>query len=140
MVQNVNLQNLFKKNMVVDKLDYYSLFSGNINHPTYPEGQVGLTIIKTKSELMHGKYWGSVKIEIVFQDSDGNKLNEMFILKNGKNNNFGKFIYQILGYEPQQEISLKDLEGKKIIATIFHYYNEAGIGYANIAFCQKLQD
>lgn len=137
MMENVNLRNLFQKKMVIEKINYFGLFSSQIVQPTYPEGQAVLTIAKVKSESMYGKYSGNVKIEITFQDSDGNQLNQMFILKNGKNNNFGKFIYQVLGYEPQGEISLKDLEGKKVAATIFHYYNENGGGYANVAFCTR---
>ncbi len=128
--------NLFEEKQIIDKINYYGLFSGEISHPNYPEGQSILTIIKCKSEEMYGKYCGNVKLEVIFEDDNGNRLTQLFILKNGTNNNFGKFIYQVLGYEPEYEFSIKELEGKRIIATIAHYYNETGIGYANIVFCK----
>lgn len=130
------IRNIFEQKNVVEKINYLSLFNGEIRQPDYPEGETILTIIKCKSEGMYGQYSDNIKIEIIFEDGTGNQLNQVFFLKNGKNNNFGKFIYQVLGYEPENEFSLKELEGRKILATISHFYNEVGIGYANIAFCK----
>lgn len=137
MMNSINVtRNLFEEKLAVEKINYYSLFNGEIRQPNYPEGKTYLTIMKCKSDEMYGKYLGNLKIEFILQDDLGNQLNQMFFLKSGKNNNFGKFIYQVLGYEPEDEFSLKELEGKKIIATIAHYYNDTGAGYANIAFCK----
>lgn len=131
-------RNLFEEKLAIEKIDYFNLFKGDIKHPSYPEGEASLTIMKCKSEELYGKYSGNIKIEFILVDDSGNQLNQLFFLKYGKNNNFGKFIYQVLGYEPEDEFSLKELEGKKIIATISHYYNDAGVGYANIAFCKPV--
>lgn len=129
-------RNLFDEKLAIEKISYFSLFNGEIRRPNYPEGEVTLTITKCKSEKMYGRYSGNVKIEFFFEDDLGNQINQLFILKNGTNNNFGKFIYQVLHDEPEVEFSLKELEGKKILATIAHYYNEVGVGYANIVFCK----
>lgn len=136
-MNNINFtKNIFDEKLAIDKIDYFSLFSGEIRQPSYSEGEVNLTIIKCKSENIYGKNSGNIKIEFILQDDAGNQLVQMFILKNGRNNNFAKFIYQVLGYEPEDEFSLKKLESKRILATISHFYNDAGIGYANIAFCK----
>lgn len=131
-------RNIFEEKNEVEKLYYYDVFSGEVSPPSYPEGETTFTICKYKSENMYGRYSGNTKVEFILVDDSGNLLNQMFILKNGKCNNLGKFIYQVLGYEPNDEINLKELVGKRIIATIFHYYNDAGTGYANIAFCKPV--
>lgn len=136
---NINVtRKLFEEKLAVEKINYYNLFNEEIIHPTYPEGEAYLNIIRCKSEEMYGRYLGNIKIELTLEDDSGNQLRQLFILKGGKNNNFGKFIYQVLGYEPEDNISLKELEGKRILATISHYYNEAGIGFANIVFCKPV--
>lgn len=136
MISNLNVKrNLFEEKMAIENINFYNLFSGEISHPNYSEGEVVLTIAKCKTEEMFGRYSGNIKVEFLLEDDLGNKLTQLFFLKNGKNNNFAKFIYQVLQYE-SEEIKLKELEGKRIIATISHYYNEAGVGYANIAFCK----
>jgi len=140
MQNKINItRNIFDKKNAVEKIDYSSIFSGEISEPNFPEREVILTIIKYKSEEMYGKNSGNIKFEFILEDDDGNSLNQMFVLKSGKNNNFAKFIYQVLGYQPKEEIMLEDLEGKRIIATIAHYYNELGTGYANIAYCRPIE-
>lgn len=137
MENTFTVRNIFEEKTVLQKINFYDLINGQIVEPSYPEGEAQLTVTRCKSEKMYGKYAGDTKVEIILEDDNGNSLSQMFILKNGKNNNFARFLFQVLGKE-QEEINLKDLEGKNIIATIFHFYNEVGVGYANIAFCRPV--
>lgn len=77
---------------------------------------------------------------LISGDNKGKNLNEIFILKNGKNNNFGKFIYQVIGEELKDDFKLSELIDREIVATIHHYYNDSGLGYANIAFCRPVKN
>ncbi len=137
MQTNINCtRNIFEDKLAIDKINYNDILNGQIKCPNYQQGESNLTIIKYKSEVMYGSYSSNVKAEFIFEDDFGNEFAQVYFLKNGKNNNLGKFIYEVLGYAPDGEFSLKELEGKRITATIAHYYNEIGVGYANIAFCE----
>lgn len=128
------LKSIFNKKNFVQKINYRQLICENTMQPNYPEGTTEFEIIKYSSNEIFGRNLGNVKIEFTLQDNNGNNLKQTFILKDGKNINLAKFIFQVLGYYPSNEIDLKKLEGKRIIATIFHYYTSNGVGYANIAF------
>ncbi|WFA09521.1 hypothetical protein [Tissierella sp. Yu-01] len=137
MINNIDtVKDMFPGRTVIDKIDLYELVSGELKNPDYPEGDTPLSILKIESEEMYGKNLGNIIIKISFEDEVGNRFNQVYILKNGKNNNFAKFIFNALGYEPEGQFSINDLVGKKIMATISHFYNEQGLGYANIAFCR----
>lgn len=129
--------NIFEEKNVVEKINFYSLLSEEISNPTFPEGEVRLTIVNCKSEKMYGRYVGDIKVEIILEDGNHNRLVQMFILKKGKNNNFARFLSQVLEYD-LEEINLKELIGKQIIATVFHFYNEQGVGYANIGYFKSI--
>lgn len=130
----------FQEPSIIGDYYYSNLISGDIQAPDYGEGEVILKIIELKSETTYGKYAGNVKVEVIFEDGKGKNLNQIFILENGKNNNFGKFIYQVIGEELQDDFKLSELIGRKIVATIHHYYNDSGLGYANIAFCRPVEN
>lgn len=132
------IKEFFEKKPAIDKIDYDSLIGEEMFEPDFPEGEVLLTITESMSEEMYGKYTGNIKIEFTLEDPEGNKLKQMYILKNGKNINLAKFICQALGEYPEDELIMTELEGKKILATISHYYTDLGVGYANIAFCRPV--
>ncbi|AVK49001.1 hypothetical protein AXY43_13760 [Clostridium sp. MF28] len=133
------MRDIFDRKNVIEKVVFWDTFSGEMESVNFPEGETILTIVKFKSEEMYGRNLGNIKVEFICEDDKGNSLTQMFILKEGKNNNFARFIFQILECDLEDEINLKDLEGKKIIATVAHYYNEKGIGYANIVYCRPIE-
>lgn len=133
------MRDIFDRKNAIEKIVFRNVISGQIQEPNFLEGETVLTIVKYKTDEMYGKNLGNIKVEFILEDDNGNRLTQMFILKGGKNNNFARFIFQILECDLEDEISLNDLEGKKIIATVAHNYNEQGIGYANIVYCRPLE-
>ena len=132
-------RNIFDTKNAIEKVVFRDVISGEIQEPNFLEGETILTIVKYRSEEMYGRNLGNIKVEFILEDDNGNRFTQMFILKGGKNNNFARFIFQILECDLEDEINLKDLEGKKIIATVAHYYNEQGLGYANIVYCRPIE-
>lgn len=133
------MRDIFDRKNVIEKIVFRDVVSGEIQNPNFPEGETILTIVKYRSEEMYGRNLGNIKVEFICEDDNGNRLTQMFILKGSKNNNFARFIFQILECNLEDEINLKDLEGKRIIATVAYYYNEQGSGYANIVFCRPIE-
>lgn len=139
MQNNIITRNIFDRKNAIEKIVFRDIFSGEIKEPSFPEGETVLTIIKYKTEEMYGKNYGNIKAEFTCEDDKGNRLTPMFVLRGGKNNNFARFIFQILECHLEDEINLKDLEGKRIIATVAHNYDDQGIGYANIVHCRPIE-
>ena len=136
---NIITRNIFDTKNSIEKIVFGDVVSGEIQQPNFLEGETILTSVKFKSEEMYGKNLGNIKIELICEDDEGNSLTQMFILKSGKNNNFARFIFQILECNLEDEINLRELEGKRIIATVAHNYNERGIGYSNIVYCRPIE-
>lgn len=132
-------RNIFDRKNAIEKIVFCDVISGEIQEPNFLEGETVLTIVKYKAEEMYGKNLGNVKVEFICEDDEGNRLTQMFVLKGGRNNNFARFIFQILECNLEDEINLKELEGRRIIATVAHSYNELGFGYANIAYCRPIE-
>lgn len=58
------LKNIFDDKLVIDKISYFSLFNEKIRHPNYPEGEAVLIIIKCKSEEIHTRGLGDIKLNL----------------------------------------------------------------------------
>ncbi|MEY8001923.1 hypothetical protein AB8U03_17365 [Clostridium sp. Mt-5] len=128
----------FRSELAINKINLFDIMDEDIKVPEYPEGEVKLKIIEFNSTKMYGEYEGVIRIEFIFEDEEKNKFRQLFLLKNGKNDNLAKFVCDALGYQPEGEFELKSLEGKEIIAVLHHYYTQRGIGYCNIAFCDPV--
>ncbi|MGV8980541.1 hypothetical protein [Clostridium sp.] len=115
--------------------DVYDLASQGITLPDFPQGISKVIIKKCTAEPLYGRI-DNKRVKIVCEDEIGNILVVVFIIKNGISNNLLKFICEASGKEPLGEFKLKQLEGLKIKATVAHYFNDNGLGYANIVFCE----
>lgn len=120
--------------------DVYSLVSTGIKKPDFPQGEVLLTINRIEVQEGYGNFKGNKTVKAICEDDRFNNFTQVFFIKNGISNNLAKFICEALGYEPEGVFNIKQLEGKRIEAVIAHFYNDNGIGYANLVYCKPAQD
>lgn len=128
---------MLNRRIVEDELklnDIYDLVSKDASKPNFPQGKTLLCI--KRCEVKWGYTDDNKLIKIICEDDLGKEFVQVFSIKNGISNNLAKFICEVLGYEPEGEFNINELEGKTIEATIAHYYNDVGVGYANIVFCE----
>jgi hypothetical protein len=132
---------MFNKNILENGLilsDVYDIVTEDITQPDFPQGEALLKIVKCEASEVFGQS-KNIRVRFICEDNSGIPLVQIFIIKNGIANNLCKFICEALGYEPEGEFNIKQLEGKKIKATIAHNYSDYGLSYANIVFCEPAQ-